>query len=430
MEWISYPRIGETALWHTLDNGLPICVIPRKGFERKYALFATRYGGMDMRFEKDGQWLDTPAGIAHYLEHKMFDTAEGNALQELAKNGAEPNAFTSNAITVYYFDSTDHFYENLKILLSFVSIPYFTEESVAKEQGIISQEIGMIEDNPEWQVYKRLMQALYEKSSARESVAGSVESISHITAQTLYDCHGAFYTPSNMCLVVVGDVDEGEVVRLAEAVLPSSSGPAIARDYGEETSLAPVSKETRCCMEVSMPTFLAGFKCPPAPKGQEQMRYHIIGDLACDMLLGESSSLYAQLYSEGLVNGTFGSSFDLLPGAAYAYVGGDSKEPETVVQAILQEAQRVVKEGFDPDYYQRVLRANFGTAIKGLNSFEGVAVSMAEGCFEGYDPYRFPEVYDSITQQDLLDFIRENICESRMALSVIDPKEDDSSCKS
>ena len=134
--------------------------MPKKDFQRKYALFATRYGGMDMKFQLDGQWLDTPAGIAHYLEHKMFDTAEGNALQELAKNGAEPNAFTSNAITCYYFSSTEQFYENLKILLSFVSVPYFTDESVEKEQGIIGQEIGMIEDNPEWQCYKQLMQGL------------------------------------------------------------------------------------------------------------------------------------------------------------------------------------------------------------------------------------------------------------------------------
>ena len=150
-----YPRIGEEVIWTTLDNGLPVCVVPKKDYLRKYALFATRYGGMDMRFQLNGQWLDTPAGIAHYLEHKMFDTREGNALQELAKNGAEPNAFTSNAITCYYFDSTEKFYENLEILLSFVSVPYFTDESVEKEQGIIAQEINMIEDNPEWQVYKR-----------------------------------------------------------------------------------------------------------------------------------------------------------------------------------------------------------------------------------------------------------------------------------
>ena len=223
MKEMTYHRIGETAVWQTLPNGLPVCVIRKRGYARKYAFFATRYGGMDLRFQLDGQWLDTPAGIAHYLEHKMFDTEDGNALQELAKNGAEPNAFTSNAITGYYFDSTEHFEENLRILLSFVSIPYFTDESVEKEQGIIGQEIGMIEDNPEWQVYKRLMQALYHTSPARVSVAGSVESISHITAQTLYDCHKAFYTPANMCLVAVGDLDPASVFSLAEEVLPKET---------------------------------------------------------------------------------------------------------------------------------------------------------------------------------------------------------------
>ncbi len=428
MEKTVYSRIGEEAAWYTLPNGLPVCIVPRRDYERKYALFATRYGGMDLRFKLGEQWLDTPAGIAHYLEHKMFDTQEGNALQELAKNGAEPNAFTSNAITVYYFDSTDCFLENLKILLEFVSIPYFTEESVAKEQGIIGQEIGMIEDNPEWVVYRQLMEALYENSPARVSVAGSVESISQITAKTLYDCHKAFYTPANMCLVVVGDVDEQEVLRLAEEVLPRESGAVIQRDYGAEESLTPCVKETRCAMEVSMPTFLAGFKCPDAPEGQERMRNNIIGDLACDVLMGDSSPLFARLYSEGLINGSFGSSYDLLPGVAYVYAGGDSNDPHAVVQAILDEAQRVVREGIDEDYYQRVRRANFGTALKALNSFEAIAVSMAEGCFGHYDPYRFPEVYDSISSADLLEFIRENICESRMALSIIDPKEASGEC--
>mgnify|MGYP000263162318 CR=1 FL=1 len=232
-----YPRIGEEVIRTTLENGLPVFVVPKKDYRRKYAMFATRYGGMDMRFEKDGQWLDTPAGIAHYLEHKMFDTEAGNALQELAKNGAEPNAFTSNAITCYYFDSTEKFYENLEILLSFVSVPYFTDESVEKEQGIIAQEINMIEDNPEWQVYKRLMQALYHTSPARTSVAGSVESIRQITAQTLYDCHRAFYTPANMCLVVVGDVDTDKVLAAAERILPKTSGPDIPRDHGPAEDL-------------------------------------------------------------------------------------------------------------------------------------------------------------------------------------------------
>lgn len=306
-----YPRIGEEVIWTTLDNGLPVCVVPKKDYLRKYALFATRYGGMDMRFQLNGQWLDTPAGIAHYLEHKMFDTLEGNALQELAKNGAEPNAFTSNAITCYYFDSTEKFYENLEILLSFVSVPYFTDESVEKEQGIIAQEINMIEDNPEWQVYKRLMQALYHTSPARTSVAGSVESIRQITAQTLYDCHRAFYTPANMCLVVVGDVDADKVLAAAERILPKTSGPDIPRDHGPAEDLTAAQPETACAMEVAMPTFLLGFKCAPQPEGPEQMRATAVGELACDLMMGESSPLYVRLYSQGLINGSFGASYDL-----------------------------------------------------------------------------------------------------------------------
>ena len=418
-----YPRIGEEVIWETLDNGLPVCIVPKQGFSRKYALFATRYGGMDMRFRLDGQWLDTPAGIAHYLEHKMFDTKDGNALQELAKNGAEPNAFTSNAITCYYFDSTEKFYENLEILLSFVSVPYFTDESVEKEQGIIGQEIGMIEDNPEWQVYKQMMQALYRSSPARTPVAGSVESISHITAQTLYDCHKAFYTPANMCLVVVGDVDPETVLATAKRVLPAESGAIIRRDYGAEESTDAACGYAEAQMEVAMPTFLLGFKCPPVPEGPDRMRLDILGDLACDVLMGESSPLFTRLYSQGLINGTFDSAYDLLPGAAYVFCGGDSNDPEAVQQAVLDEARRVVREGVDPAYVQRLRRASFGASIKSLNSFEAIASTVSEGCFQGYDPFRFPEVYDSITQQDLLDFIRDNIRPERMALSVIYPKE-------
>ena len=423
MEKKLYERIGEEVFRATLPNGLPVYIVPKKGFSRKYALFATRYGGMDMRFEKDGQWLDTPAGIAHYLEHKMFDTEEGNALQELAKNGAEPNAFTSNAITCYYFDATEKFYESLEILLSFVSVPYFTDESVQKEQGIIAQEIGMIEDNPEWQVYKQLMQALYHTSPARTPVAGSVESISHITAQTLYDCHKAFYTPANMCLVVVGDVKPERIIAAANQILPAKSGPLIRRDYGTEEELTAAEHFVSAAMEVSMPTFLVGFKCPPQHGGEQQHRFTAIGELACDVLMGESSPLYARLYAEGLINGSFGAAFDLLPGASYVYAGGDSKDPQAVAEAILAEAQRLVSQGVDGDYYRRVVNANFGAALKALNSFESIAVSMAEGCFQGYDPYRFPEVYDSITVEDVLDFLRQNMTRDHMALSVITPKE-------
>ena len=235
MEKLEFPRVGEQMYHQVLDNGLHIFVVPKPGFQKSYAFFATNYGGMDMKFKLDGQDMDTPAGVAHYLEHKMFDTKEGNALQELAANGASPNAFTSNAITGYYFESTEKFEENLRILLSFVSIPYFTKESVDKEQGIIGQEIGMIEDDPDWVVFMDLMQALYEKHPVRVSVAGSAESISHITAETLYACHKAFYDPSNMVLCVAGDVDPEKICQAAREILPERPGAPVARgDYGAQ----------------------------------------------------------------------------------------------------------------------------------------------------------------------------------------------------
>lgn len=416
-----YERIGESVHRETLPNGLQVCVVPKPGYAKKYAFFATRYGGMDTRFQLNGRWLDTPAGIAHYLEHKMFDTREGNALQELAKNGAEPNAFTSNAMTGYYFDSTGHFEENLRILLSFVSIPYFTDESVAKEQGIIGQEIRMIEDNPDFQIYTRMMQALYSRSTARTAIAGTVESISHITAETLYDCHRAFYTPSNMILTVVGDVDPIHVVDLARRVLPREGGPVIPRDYGDEPE-AVAERETSLAMEVSCPQFLAGFKCRPAADGEDYLRTAVLGDMACDILLGDSSPLYLRLYDRGLINTSFGGAFEMLPGIAYLYAGGDSKDARSVAAEIQKEADRLVREGIGEDFYQQVRRAAFGSNLRGLNSFENIAVSLTEGYFHGYDPLRFPQVFDSISKEDVRAFLAENIREDRAVLSEIVPK--------
>ena len=272
MEKLKFAMVGESMYHEKLENGLNVFVFPKPEFQKGYAFFATNYGGMDMRFRLSGAWQDTPAGIAHYLEHKMFDTEEGNVLQELAKNGAADNAFTSSSMTAYYIQCTEKFYENLRILLSFVSVPYFTQESVDKEQGIIAQEIRMIEDEPDWQVYANLMKCLYRDSPVRVPVVGSIESIRRITPQVLYDCHRAFYTPSNMVLVCVGAMDPEKVVRAAEEILPKESGPAILRDYGAEEALLPAKREARLSMEVSMPMFLAGYKCPPLAGGEELLR--------------------------------------------------------------------------------------------------------------------------------------------------------------
>ena len=421
METREYPRLGETVSRRTLPNGLAVMVVHKPYHAKRYAFFATRYGGMDLRYRQDGQWRDTPAGIAHYLEHKMFDTQEGSALQELARNGAVENAFTSGAMTAYYFESTEHFYENLRILLRFVSVPWFTEESVAKEQGIIAQEIRMIEDDPDWRVYEGLMTCLYRESPVRVPVAGTVESIRAITPQVLYDCHRAFYVPGNMVLVCVGDVELDRVACLAEEILPAERGEDIPRDYGAGEDDVPACRETERSMAVSMPLFLGGYKCRPCAGGEELLRRSLIGDMACDVLFGDSSPLYARLYEAGDINGSLGGNLDLMPGAAYLYVGGDARDPRRVFDAITAEARRLGTEGIDEAFYQRLRRAAYGQAIRSLNSFENIAVSLAEGHFQGFDYYRLPEVFDSVTKADVEAFLREEITPEHAALSVIRP---------
>ena len=258
MEKKRYEQVGEQVFHTVLDNGLHIYVASKPGFQKSYAFFATHYGGMDMRFKLDGKWLDTPAGVAHFLEHKTFDTEDGNALQDLAANGASPNAFTSTSMTGYYFESTEKFEENLRILLSFVSIPYYTQESVDKEQGIIGQEIRMGDDEPETQVFYGMLEGLYAHSPIQVNIAGTVESIAEITADTLNLCHRAFYDPGNMVLCMAGDVDPEQIAAIAREVLPTQGHPPVERDHGK----AEEPKAHKGCWEkvmaVSVPIFQIG----------------------------------------------------------------------------------------------------------------------------------------------------------------------------
>ena len=286
MKRVQFPRLGEVCCETVLDNGLKIQVVPRPGYLKSYAFFATSYGGMNVRFRKDGVWQETPAGVAHFLEHKMFDTKEGNALQKLTANGASANAFTAAAMTAYYFDCTERFEENLRTLLSFVSQGYFTQESVDKEQGIIGQEIQMIEDDPTWRMYQNLQRALYQNHPLRIPLAGSRESISHITAKTLYQCHNAFYQPSNMALCVIGDVEPERVAQTARLLLPEERQQVAEKDWGEAEPETPAEAECMEEMAVSSTNFMLGFKCPPHPEGEENLRLELLGDLAGDLLIG------------------------------------------------------------------------------------------------------------------------------------------------
>lgn len=282
----------------------------------------------------------------------------------------------------------------------------------------------MVEDDPEWRAYSNLLGCLYEKNPIRVPVAGTVESISHITPQTLTDCHRAFYTPENMVLVCVGSMELDKVAAIAEEVLPQESRPAPERDYGGETDTTPVRREMEMTMAVSMPLFLAGYKCVGGEEGEDILRRSIIGDMACDILFGDSSPLFTRLYEEGVINGSLGGNFDILSGAAYLYVGGDTKEPRRVFDEIDREAQRLAREGIDEDFYQQIRRATYGQMLRSLNSFENIAVSMAEGHFRGFDYYRFPEIFETVTKADVEDFLRTNVRRENAAISIIYPPQE------
>lgn len=418
-----YPRMGETVFSARLDNGLTVYVDVKPSFQKSFAFFATDYGGMDMKFQMDGQWYDTPAGVAHFLEHKTFDTKDGNALQDLAANGASPNAFTSSAITGYYFESTEKFYENLKILLSFVSQPYYTQESVDKEQGIIGQEIRMIEDDPENQVYYAMLEGLYAHHPIRVSVAGTIESISHITADTLNLCHSAFYNPGNMVLCVAGNVDPEKVLDMAREILPKEGKGSIPRDYGPDEPTAAAKSRTELKMEVSTSIFQLGWKMDPAPRGEEQFRQKLIAELACEALLGNSSPLYVRLYRDGLINSSFSYGFDGYPSCAYAMAGGESTDPDAVAAAIADEVARIGREGVDAALFARLKKGLYGAKVRSLNSFENICVGMAQAYFAGYDMLRFPEVFEGISQADVEACIRTCFTPERAALAVVHPGE-------
>lgn len=423
MQSKAYPHVGETLYTETLPNGLRLCVLPKPGFRTSYAVFATNYGGAHRRFTLDGQVQDTPAGVAHYLEHKMFDLPGGdNALTILSANGAEPNAFTSSGITCYYFSCTRSFEENLRMLLHFVSTPYFTPETVQKEQGIIAQEIRMGEDNPGTALYYALLGQLYDHHPIRDRVAGTVESIAEITDQVLYRCHKAFYAPSNMVLCVEGDVDPGKIAAIAREVLPGERAPVPAADFGEPESLLPVNAYNRLSMAVSAPQFLIGAKLQPAPAGPEALRQRLVSTLALRMLAGLSSPFYTRLYAQGLLNRDFDYEADFSAGTGTVILGGESADPDKVLAELKEELARIRQEGLDPEGFRRAKRASFGARLRGLEDFESVCVSLADGLFDGYCSLDAISLLEQIQKEECEAFLQEALAPERLAISILQPK--------
>ena len=422
MKKVYYPELDETLYTRVMENGLTVSVVPRKGFTKKLAYFVTDYGSVHTDFVLEGKVWKTPAGVAHFLEHKMFDLpGKRDVSAEFAAMGAMTNAFTSYDMTAYYFSCTEHFEDCLRLLLEFVSTPYFTDESVEKEQGIIDQEIGMNLDSPDSVSFDNLMAATYHQHPIRIPILGTSETIRQITPEILHACHRAFYTPANMLLCVVGDVDPREVADIAREVLGTEK-----KEVG--VKMRPWQEPAHCRetyvsdnMEVAMPMFNMSFKCDPMGGGDAGIRNEMVADLAAEALFGESSELYLRLYEEGLIDTSFGGGFETIDGCSMLLCSGDSRDASAVRAAILAQAEKIGKEGIDQERFLRMKRSALGRRIRALDSFDATCFRICAYHFSDFDYFRFPEIYRSIEANEICGFLNRVIKEKRCSLSVINP---------
>ncbi|MEF2838013.1 MAG: pitrilysin family protein [Oscillospiraceae bacterium] len=417
-----YPELDETLYSCRLENGLTVMVVPRKGFTKKLAYFVTDYGSIHTDFILEGKQYKAPAGVAHYLEHKMFDLpGKRDVSAEFAAMGAMTNAFTSYDMTAYYFSTTENFEGCLRLLLEFVSTPYFTEESVEKERGIIDQEIGMNIDSPDSRIFDSLMESLFRIHPIRVPILGTSETIREITPEVLYNCHRAFYTPDNMLLCVVGDVEPETVASIAREVLGTEHKAAGLKIQNWKEPMTAVEAETIANMEVAMPMFNLAFKCESLDKGAVGIRTEMVADLAAEALFGESSELYLKLYEEGLIDSSFGGGFETVDGCAMLMCSGDSDNAYAVREAVIAQAEKIAREGVPEASFLRMKRSALGRRIRGLDSFDSTCFRICAYHFSDFDYFRFPEIYRSIEATEIQGFLNRVVKRERCSLSIINP---------
>ncbi len=424
MEKLDYPKMQET-LWHEkLDNGLEVFLLPKPGFTKTYATFTTRYGSIDNRFRPPGRSgeLRVPDGIAHFLEHKMFEEPEGDVFSRFAARGASANAYTSFDRTVYLFSATGHIPENLTTLIDFVQNPYFTDENVEKEKGIIIQEIGMYRDNPDWRVYFGLIEALYRQHPVHIDIAGTAGSVRSITKELLYDCYRTFYHPANMTLFVVGGIEPEpimELVRRNQAAKTFAPGGNIERIFDEEPA-AVREPVRRIELPVSLPKCLFGFKEEPAQAfGEEAVKRELAAKLMLEALLGPSSTLYQQMYDDNLISDNFGYEYNTGPGFAFSVIGGETRDPEEMQKRVCETLYRAAEQGIDAGVFERTRRKRIGSFLRMLNSPEAIAGEFTRYRFKGGDLFRVVELFESLTPADIQARLREHVSPDRLAVSIV-----------
>ena len=411
---------GDTLYEAVHESGLRIAVCPKKGYSSSYAIFGTAYGSVDTTFRREGEDAVTvPAGIAHFLEHKLFESEEGDAFSLFAKTGASANAFTSFDKTCYLFSCADSFLPSLEILLGFVQNPYFTAETVQKEQGIIGQEIRMGEDDPGRRVLWNLLRALYQKNPVKIEIAGTVDSIAEIDDKLLYRCYETFYQPSNMALCVVGNVVAETVFDAVERLLKQNDAVPVERITPEEPEEI-VKGRYEEEFSVSVPMFYLGFKEPCGAK-RKSAKEIAETDVMLEMLASEASPLYRQMQDDGLINASFGYDYFEGPGYSAVLFGGESVDPDGAKEAICREIARIKQEGIDAEAFECARRKVYGHQVAATGNVGAVARAMADAAFSGRVYGETMECLAKMTAEDVMRRMNETLVPERMAISVLVP---------
>lgn len=415
--------LGESYTKICHGSGLDIYVFPKK-LTTTFAVFGTKYGSIDNKFRLKGEEkvTEVPNGIAHFLEHKLFDNENGpDTFSRYADTGANANAFTSFDKTAYLFSCTENFKESLEILLDFVTKPYFTDKTVQKEQGIIGQEIKMGEDNPARALFFNLMEALYESHPVRISIAGTVDSIARIDADLLYKCYNTFYNLRNMVLCICGDVDVDEVISVADSVLKESPEIEIERIFDEEKDRA-FKSEITAKMQVAKPLFDIGIKDNRISKDPiERLKKAAGMSVLNEMLFSKSSTLFNELYDEGLISGNFDYCYTVSSGFAFNEISGESSDPQRVYARVRKYIAEKQKTGLDREVYDRCKKVIFADFIKTFDSTEEIACELMSYIFEDCDMFDYADVIKALTFEDVEDLLSTMFDDSFFAISTVYP---------
>ena len=414
-------RTGEQYTYVKHSTGLDIFIWKMEDYSTTHALFGTKYGSINTKFKTKDEpdFITVPNGIAHYLEHKLFENVDCDVFKLYAKTGASANAYTSFDKTAYLFSCTDNVYESLEILLSFVQNPYFTEETVQKEQGIIGQEIRMYDDNAGWRVFFNMLGGLYHNHPVKIDIAGTVESIAEINADLLYKCYYTFYNLNNMVLSIAGNIDEDKVLEMCDKLLKQGGNPELVTAFEDEPETV-CKKEVVQKLEIAMPMFHVGFKAKPE-KGIEAVRAEIETNFVLSLLADESSDFYKKLYDDGIINTSFSSEVFMGDGYFCSIFAGESRNPRLIRDKIIDEINRCKKEGLDEERFNIIKKSYYGALIRDLNDAEAIATIMLNAGMENLSACDVIESVAAVTFEDVQKRLEKQFNTENVTLSIIEP---------